>query len=353
MSNRRVYYTLQIGRLVFIFMIVFFHIGSIYNFPGNDSLKMKYVYEYGGVVGNVYFFMSSGFLITSAYKEKIIANDIAYVSFISRRLKKLFPIYVITNIILIVYSYCINGISAISLDRVLRTFLFVQSGWKKAEFPYNGVCWFVNVLVLLYTFFYFSCYLTKISRNRNLFTYLSLGLLILGYLIHGEGCKLPFLTWMNAQGYISFAMGILIFEFTESFFEHEKIYKKIALLLLSVLFGVTFYMNKKIGLEAFYGDYKLIIMVVIMPLILYIMITCHKLNSFSKKIYRKIDISMQLCFWHLPVMYWLMYITTKCKVKNRFEVYLCVLLLICYFDRYLSSKALCKICAMLKKQERI
>lgn len=196
----------------FILMIVFFHAGNIFGRVGAETFKLKYIYEYGGFLGNIFFFMSSGFLTCMVYKKRIMQEGCTFSKFFIGRLKKILPIYYLTNLLLLIYIYYINGVTGTSVDRILRTVLLIQSGWKKAEFPFNGVGWFVNVLFLLYVIFYLICYVSKCIGCESSFVYLTIAWCVVGYCIHQSGCTLPFLSWQNSQGYIAFSTGILTYE---------------------------------------------------------------------------------------------------------------------------------------------
>lgn len=90
-SKRDVFSSLTGLKGIFILGIVLFHSNTVFNAPFQDY--MFFAYQYGGGIGNIMFFMLSGFLMSYCYKEKIWNQDIKFIPYIKKRLIKLYPIY--------------------------------------------------------------------------------------------------------------------------------------------------------------------------------------------------------------------------------------------------------------------
>ena len=63
------------------------------NIPG-----IPYIELYGGDFGNSMFFMLSGFLLSAGYRNRLSSGTVPFQDYMLRRLAKLYPLYLITNL---------------------------------------------------------------------------------------------------------------------------------------------------------------------------------------------------------------------------------------------------------------
>lgn len=78
-------------------------------------------------MGNYFFFMLSGFLIAHSYKDKVSSNEIDFISFIKNRLSKIYPLYIVTNMLALFINICVNGWgNSIRLSGLVKVFLWLQ-----------------------------------------------------------------------------------------------------------------------------------------------------------------------------------------------------------------------------------
>ena len=75
--------SLDVLKGIAIFSIVLFHTND--SFP-NAFPKLKFIYTWGGYLGDYLFFMLSGFTIFYTYNTKGCDNQISLYSFISKRI---------------------------------------------------------------------------------------------------------------------------------------------------------------------------------------------------------------------------------------------------------------------------
>ncbi|CAA0253854.1 acyltransferase family protein [Tenacibaculum maritimum] len=100
MNHNKYFYFLDFLRCYAVLSVVFFHFPIISNNP-----YFKYLYDC--LPGVPLFFTISGFLITKILteKKKKLTNKIILRSFYARRVLRIFPIYYITLILLLIFKY--------------------------------------------------------------------------------------------------------------------------------------------------------------------------------------------------------------------------------------------------------
>ena len=217
---------------VICFFIIFVH---YYNrTPGNafpihwlpDMLVEK------GWMFVEFFFIISGFLFASAYKDRIAAAPFG--SYVLARLKRLYPstlliagvdvLYRITDVLL-------NGANTrMTLSGILRTLTFAETWIYNGE-PFPTVVWYIHALFLCYIVYYF------IGKSRSDTGYLSkvIALLLFGWVLYVKQWSIPFLYRNIGRGYMAFSVGLLIFEFQNRVSDRLRRRISVGAMVLSVL----------------------------------------------------------------------------------------------------------------------
>lgn len=131
--------SLQSLRFVFMMMIFMSHFsyGSISAFDA------------GGDCGVAFFFVLSGFVCTMGYGEKISNGAFSHVSFLLRRLKKLYPLHLLCLAFVVMVSYAPMD------QKLLADILLVQSWIPDASWYFSGnsVAWFLSSMMFCYVVF--------------------------------------------------------------------------------------------------------------------------------------------------------------------------------------------------------
>ncbi len=83
-------------RAIFCIGIVIYHVNEPLRWGGIKWLDP--VYKYGGYFGNSMFFMLSGLLTAYHYKNKIIQQESTFRAFMEKRIRKIYPLYFLTNL---------------------------------------------------------------------------------------------------------------------------------------------------------------------------------------------------------------------------------------------------------------
>ena len=165
------------------FWVVLFHSALAYEkYLGNSSNILGISFFKEGHSGVALFYSLSGYLISS----QIFQGEVNVISFIVKRIRKLFPLYYFLTLAFFVLAACgffpIN--SNPSLGDLIRSILFIQTlGFSHSPVLYVG--WSLEYEVLFYTFVAMSL----LTRWPSIALLFSVGLLSL----HSPLIFLPFL----------------------------------------------------------------------------------------------------------------------------------------------------------------
>lgn len=140
-------------RLVALFIIVLSHMEF---FDKNGIGKIYWNFFHNATFGVDYFIILSGFGIFKKYKQYCFKNPVLDLNFGLQRIKKIYPYYLLSMIIVIPYyisNLCISQIlkkfGAFLLCSTMMQTLF---GSMAISHLLNGVGWFLSVLFLFYIF---------------------------------------------------------------------------------------------------------------------------------------------------------------------------------------------------------
>lgn len=283
---------------LFIFIIVFHNTLAIQPlfdwFPGSSFIIL-----FGGQLGNSMFFILSGFLLTYSYRERIAAGTLAFRDYLLRRLKKLYPLYFLSNIASVIISIAKYGMSAISLEKIAMTFLLQIGGGLKDGNPYNSPTWFVSALFVCYIAFFVLCYYSK--NSTQYYGAIAFGI-AWGYTLMQAQLSIPFCYAENGTAFLNFFIGCALAEIYPRI--RVKTHKWLQpVSIISLLFSV--FLLLRYGVEIICGDTHVAFAFVICPLILYLAFSdglCSKILQL-KPFVGLGRISTSVFFWHLVIYY--------------------------------------------------
>lgn len=118
-----------------------------------------------------YFFMLSGFgLFYSTYHRQMSYTFKDSINFAINKIRKIYPIYVFSLLIGVIYSLCFTGQPIRNLSiKFLCSLSLIQSAFGMMRFSHmiNGVCWFLSTLFIIYIFApKLLCMVNKLSSLR-------------------------------------------------------------------------------------------------------------------------------------------------------------------------------------------
>lgn len=159
-----------------------------------------------GTLGNLFFFLISGYLLTDSKRWKSFDEGSADAArpglfvFLWDRLKKIYPAYLLSTAVLFVLGH------TKSLILLLANVALVSSGWFWDDETINGPAWFLCVLLIDYVLFY------VLNRfvSRKYRPYAVLVLFSLTFGLARINLDLPFLYGRTMSGISEFMLGCLL-----------------------------------------------------------------------------------------------------------------------------------------------
>lgn len=298
MENRQHFPALTSLKGLFILIILFHNTFSITplfeNIPGTSFLIL-----FGGILGNSMFFMLSGFLIANSYRKPIRTGLLSFKDFLLRRLRKLYPIYLVTNIVALLVAIAQYGMSAINLKKIAFTLLLQIGGGLENGNPYNSPTWFLSALFVCYILFFAISRFAK-THTQYCFT-IAFGI-IWGYTLLLANVSIPFCYSETGLGLMNFFIGCGLAELYP-WIEQKNIrcLQPISILVLAA----SGYLLLRYGFEIIAGDMNVAFSFVICPLILYLALTdgvCSRLLKQKPFVWLG-KISSSIFFWHLVIYF--------------------------------------------------
>lgn len=249
---------------------------------------------YGGTFGNYMFFMLSGFLMAYSYRKKIEKHEISLKAYLLRRLCKLYPLYLLSNMVMIVAEMVQHGTSVINLKRIVLTLLLQCGGGLETGHPYNGPSWFISALFVCYLVFYF---IAHYSKNQTHYICLIIAGIIWGYSIAVDGWIPPLSYGRSGDAFLNFFIGCALAECLPKMARSGKYigsWIATAILLISGVLCLRY------GVEIICGDSKVAFAFVMCPLLLYLAVADNLISRFlgSKLMVFVGKISVSVYFWH-------------------------------------------------------
>lgn len=315
---------------IFILVIVFFHAGAAFNYAFDE---LEVLYTYGGTIGNIFFFMVSGFLISYVYKKKIRDDLYTLPHFLGRRLNKLYPTYIASMIIPI----CINGLP--NLKVLTLNFLLMMTGWVEDYTAINSPCWFLSQLLLCYIIHFI---LIKVIKEEY-YIYSLVLMVVWGAILLKMNLQVPFCYMHDGEGFRNYFMGCLVWELYSKCNEKNVNYKYIGYIGIGLWIGV-FVGSSIFGLQKIAGDIDFVFGFLLIPSLFLVVLDW----TWGKKILelhvlqRLGGLSIYIFFWHVPVMQVLLLYFGKINViysdKIKLGVYIVLLIVWCLCYQWILKR---------------
>lgn len=240
MENQKEYYNsiTALKCMACIIIGIVFHYSNFrladpnFTYPFYDELFIFYQYGYFCVE---LFYMISGFLMCVSFKEKIQNGKITFEKFIIGRLMKLYPLFLLTNVISFILEYWFRietGNSFCTNPNICNVFVSFIPIYIPNSQPLNDSSWFIAPLLLMYVCFYFV--MSKVGKYNELYWIV---IIVLGSTLSCFSSLDVAIVGKSYRAVICFSIGVLIYSIT-----HTK-YKDIA-----SKFSYTFIMCTIVGL---------------------------------------------------------------------------------------------------------
>lgn len=299
--------------------------------PGMDFIAL-----FGGNLGNSMFFLLSGFGMFYGYRGRIQAHEIPFNAYFGRKLAKLYPMYLISNLASLLLGIIQWGPSAINLQRIIRTSLLGLGGGLPGEGPYNAPTWFLGTLMLCYALFYLLCYHVRTTTGYHCAVALSI---VFGCACMTGESALPFCGSGTGTGILNFFLGCALGEALPRLRERGgKWGPPAGVFLLLAIFSLM----EGYGIEIICGDVGMSTAFLICPLIVYVAVSGKLVTKVLRwKPFQWLGkISSSVFFWHLVAYYAFLLVMNGREAREvEYGLYLCLMLLWSALAQWLLGKA--------------
>lgn len=179
------------------------------------AAKAYWLYHYGESLVDL-FFVLSGFIFCHVYKQRILDRSIAFGTFATLRLSRLYPLQLVTLALVAVLQsvrHLTQGSFFVyqsnDVYHVILNVLFIQNGWLGTDYSFNAPSWSVAVEIMAYLVFFAILFAL---RNRTAYLF-GFALVAVGALaVRTSQIDGPLLNGQTSRALIGFFVGCLAFE---------------------------------------------------------------------------------------------------------------------------------------------
>ena len=210
-----------IGVFIVAFIWHYQHFGPQEGSPFGALFKVSYIYGWSMVD---LFFMLSGVGMMLGYGKRVFDKAISFKDFILKRLSKLYPLFIITTILVLVLEFVYRqkvGETFVypnyDISHAIQNILFLQYGVLGTEYSYNAPSWCIPICILCYCMLYF---MISRSKEHQSIIYKFLFTAVIGSALIASGLGYPILNTAVGRGIAGFSIGVLltfIYEKRDSF----------------------------------------------------------------------------------------------------------------------------------------
>jgi len=329
----------------FFALIVFLH--HIQFVPESNVLFIKLYNNilYEGYLGVSFFFILSGFILALNYKNKLLSNNISFKEFWIARIARIYPMHLITLIIVLPLYLCDFWANSILwIAKFLSNCFLVQSfiPAKFFYFSFNGPSWSISDEMFFYLLFPFILWYFKYPKAR----YISLILLLfIPIVIYFSPEHLKFrLFYINPLFRIAdFITGILLYNIYERYKKLKWLNSKLTATLIEFasisLFFLFFAFHRFIPQGYRYSCYYWI------PMLMIILVFSYQSGYLSGILSKRVfvllgEISFSFYLIHQLLINYIVNFNTKFMLINNEYILIVVILILSLILSYISYVAI-------------
>jgi len=294
MERRQAYPSISGLRGLAILGVVFFHTllltPLMQTIPFSTLLKV-----HGGRFGIFSFFMISGFLMSHNYFSAIHNRELRFGDFLRRRLLRIYPIYLASNLAMLGIYILRDGLSSIDLDEFLMMVFLQAGGGLTYVQPYNYPTWFVSSLLICYLLYFAVTYHTK---NTTQYRCCLVALVLIGYILTKNIWTVFFLYTANGFAVLAFFLGVMIGDAYPLLTAHRKRQLLVGSAAILIIVG---FMAVRFGFHNITTNIASLFSFFICPEVLFIALACPPVVKILqwKPIRFLGKISTSIFFWHV------------------------------------------------------
>lgn len=238
------------------------------------------------------------------YSKKIQDNCINERSFFILRISRLYPLHVITLLIVafIQYYRLFSGKGFFQCEindlyHLMLNLLFVQSGFFESGLSFNGPSWSLSCEIVAYILFFYV--LKKFKNPLPVFVFF----IFIGMSILHKQLNSPFFNASIAKMLVGFFVGCLTYSLNLQILKLENKRKNIVFFVIFILTLIIAIMVNKAGYMKIFGQWDKVMPLLVYPLVILAALNVFYLNKFfSLKPFTYVgDLSYSIYLLHFPV----------------------------------------------------
>lgn len=327
-NNRN--YSIDFLKIICTILIVFHHYQQDTNITFNNCINFYYGKIYFGYIVEFFFLISGLFMFR--VEQKILENS-KYKDYIIKRVKRFLPLMCISAVIytgVLIYFTKILKLNYFdthpTLFGTIITALGIQNGGVfNQNFMVNNPTWYISILFICYTIFYF---LVKISKKKNIsIIELSAIMVLIGIGAYNYQFNLPFLNNECARGYYAFFFGVIVGKllYTDTIKINKKLVFLSILTIISIVVFTVFYYSFVLD------GYNFILTFLLYPAIIIVLNAKYIEKIFHFKFMETISrISFDVYIWHNTLLLVLCIFINKFTIPYETPQSMLIFTLICY-----------------------
>ena len=269
----------------------------------------KFGYKEGWLMVEL-FFTLSGFGMYLGYAEKIRKRQITFGEYILKRLKKLYPIFFLTLLLITVLELWHKHLSGKTFVygnfdcwHFFLNLIFCQDGVFGKDWSFNAPSWCISICFILYIVHFAVMYFTQ-KNNYALYVYILL--MFIGLTIVKTKIEYPFLlNSLFGRGLSCFSVGVILANIYQNSDKlNTVLIGHLSLILLALLYAVYVSDHK-----AWLGDMHFLFIMLISPLMILSLLYVPWLN-------RLFSIRPLLYLGSLSISIFLFHFLMQCTIRN-------------------------------------
>ncbi len=290
----------------------FFHYIIVFGeSPLSGNIVGDALNKYGGYVVEL-FYIISGFVMYTAYSERIREGKTNFTKYLTDRVVRLYPAMIVSVIATIIpmwagyalWDEAVSNDSAVTLFAIILNLLGLNGG-TVLEHTFmttvNGPSWYITVLLICYLLFYGIIKLCRGSKGAENVAFMVM--IVLGIFFYINPMNIPMMFVCCTRGYIFFFVGVFLAQiYGKTNWIGNLIMCAISVIMIYMYFFASHHdllMNESLEFGLF----------IVLPIVMFF-IGFFPLEYICSNVVVKFlgGISFGIFLWNLPVFIWVRFV---------------------------------------------
>ena len=216
LSSEKYFAAIDPIRGILAITIALVHTAPYFSFVYQKYLGLPLFYSY--IWANAFFYFGAGFLSAHSSRRRIHDGNQTLPGYILKKLDKLYPPLLISTLMVILFGVIDEGAGYFELYKALRSLTVLNWGWVDCVVPYNYPLWFISIILLCYTLYFF---IARLNDDRYLAAVFAM--FLLGFYILNNDFSIPFLFTRSGIGYFFFFAGVMLYELLKDISDRKTV----------------------------------------------------------------------------------------------------------------------------------